>query len=375
MSDPATQSQVLVVDDSKVIRRAAVKILQKEFQVVEAEDGVDAWNQLRDNKQISVVFTDLGMPNMDGYALLRHIRESDDPALSNMPVIIITGAEESEGAKEEVFEQGATDFISKPFDSVSLKSRAAAHINYRNEVQSLEQRASTDKVTGLLTEAAFMQEGEQALAYALRHVTDLSLVRIDIDGFPEFFVKYGKKIAEQILTRVASIIREGLRKEDEAARLGINRFALLLPSSDGEGATHVVGRICERVEKLKLKIGDDVVRFQFNVGVTCPELDDSIGFADMMQQADQALTKSADAGRCEIVCFQQRPAVVEQDSLKDVEVNLEQLAGLAEDGDQNISNQQLASAMRKLLPLIAQADGALKLGLSKVILHLEKRLK
>ena len=123
------KNQILVADDSKVIRRAAVKILQKEFEVVEAEDGQQAWDELQNNPNISVVFSDLGMPNMDGFELLESIRESDDSAIAQMPVVIITGAEETDGTKEKVLELGATDFITKPFDSHSLKSRAATHIN------------------------------------------------------------------------------------------------------------------------------------------------------------------------------------------------------------------------------------------------------
>lgn len=123
MSENNNENQVLVVDDSRVIRRAAVKILQKEFDVIEAEDGEDAWDELQQNSKISMVFSDLGMPNMDGFELLKTIRQADDPVLAKIPVIIITGAEETDGTKEEVLKLGATDFISKPFDSISLKTR------------------------------------------------------------------------------------------------------------------------------------------------------------------------------------------------------------------------------------------------------------
>ena len=127
MSENNKENQVLVVDDSRVIRRAAVKILEKDFEVVEAEDGIDAWNELKKNPRISVVFSDLGMPNMDGFELLEKIRKAPDSIVAKIPVIIITGAEETDGTKEKVIALGATDFISKPFDSISLKSRASAH--------------------------------------------------------------------------------------------------------------------------------------------------------------------------------------------------------------------------------------------------------
>jgi len=373
--DQTTQNQVLIVDDSKVIRRAAVKILQNEFDVIEAEDGAEAWAQLQENKNISVVFSDLGMPNMDGYELLQKIRSSDDEAVSHIPVIIITGAEESEGARADVFEMGATDFISKPFDSVTLKSRASAHINYRNEVQSLEKRVATDELTGLLTESSFKQQGEQSLAYALRHCTDLTLVRFDIDKFAEFFVRHGKDIAEQILSRVASIIREGMRKEDVASRLGVSRFGLLLPHADLQGAQQVVTRICQRVAKLKLKIGNDVFHIQFSTGMTSPQLNDEIDFAEMFRQAEDALKKAVAAGGGNSVCYQSGAAIAGSNPIPSVEVNLEQLAQQLASGDQGLNQEQLASAMRKLLPLMAAADQQLKLGLSKVILHIQHRLK
>ena len=115
MAENISENQILVVDDSRVIRRAAVKILQKEFDVVEAEDGQQAWDELQKNPKISAVFSDLGMPNMDGFQLLETIRSARDEALAKIPVIIITGAEETDGTKEKVLAMGATDFITKPF--------------------------------------------------------------------------------------------------------------------------------------------------------------------------------------------------------------------------------------------------------------------
>jgi diguanylate cyclase (GGDEF)-like protein len=376
LSEETNSSQVLIVDDSKVIRRAATKILESEFDVVEAQDGEYGWDEIQNNKNISVVFTDLGMPNMDGYELLEKIRNSDDPMIANLPVIIITGAEESEGAREEVFEQGATDFISKPFDSLSLKSRASAHINYRNEVKSLEKRAGVDKLTGLSTEVAFKQQGEQALAYAIRHCADITVVRFDIDGFAELFVKHGKEIAEQILTKVASFISDAMRTEDTAARLGVARFALLLPSANPEGAAAVVNRICERVAKLKLKLGDEIFHIRFSTGMTTPALDDeSVSFNDLLEQAENSLKEASEQGGEKIVSHQPVKEKMEVKAGDDIDVSIDQLINSFVVQKEDIDNAQLISAMKKFLPLMTQADKKLKLGLGKVVLHIKNRLK
>ena len=375
MTDQKGQFQVLIVDDSRVIRRAATKILEKEFDVVEAEDGEDAWDEIQKNKNISVVFTDLGMPNLDGYGLLKKIRGSDDPAIANLPVIIITGAEESEGAKEEVLSQGATDFISKPFDSVSLKSRASTHINYRNEVQSLEKRVAIDKLTGLATEAVFNEQGKKALAYAERHCAEVTLVRFELNKFAEMFVKYGKNVSEQILVKVAAIVEQGLREEDVAGRLGVAKFSLLLIEADVEGATQVIMRICQRLKGMKLKLGDDVIQLSFNAGLATFEKQDAeITFEQLCDQSDEALKKSVATGDCQLVHYKTGQAIEETPVIKQVDTDIEEIIKKLSADQSSVSQSELASVLRKFIPVLEVADQQLKLGLSKVVPHLKKRL-
>ena len=376
VTEKNSQNQVLVVDDSRVIRRAAVKILQNDFDVIEAEDGEEAWEELQKNPNISVVFSDLGMPVMDGFELLEKIRNADDPALAKVPVIIITGAEESDGTKEEVLELGATDFISKPFDSISLKTRAAANINYRKEVQSLEKRVGVDKLTGLLTQESFIQQGEQALAYAQRHCTEISLIRFDIEHFAEVFIKHGKEIAEQILGKITGIINEGKRTEDIAARLGVSRFALILHSSDPKGAEIAVSRICQRVARLKLKMGDDVFNMLLSTGITTLSMEKpDIDFVTFLKHAESAHKKAAEKGGGKIIRYKTTGQSTENVPVTEIEINLEEITSNIKQGSSNVSDEQLASAMRKIIPLIEKSDKQLKLGLNKVIMHIKSRLQ
>jgi len=368
------------VDDSRVIRRAAVKILEKEFNVVEAEDGEQAWAQMQSNPRISVVFSDLGMPNMDGFELLGQIRSSEDELLAKMPVIIITGAEETDGTKEKVLALGATDFISKPFDSISLKSRASTHIHYRNEVRSLEKNIARDRLTGLLTESAFNQQCEQQLAYAKRHNTEVTLVRFDIDHFAQVFLKQGKVMGEHILEKVATFINEGKRTEDVAARLGVARFGLLLPHSGMQGAQSVVERICKQVSRLRLKTSKDTFNVQFSTGITSPGLEGmGVSFKNLMEQAERALKKSVKSGGGKIILYQvaSPEAAIKKSPAMPMpgDVNLQKLLDALLKDDTRVSDEALAGAMIKMLPIIIEADNRLKLGLGKVAAHLRRRLE
>ena len=366
-------SQVLIVDDSRIIRRAAVKILDKDYHVVEAEDGDDAWAQLNSNPAIKIVFSDLNMPNMDGYELLETIRKSDDPAIANLPVIIVTGVDESEGAREEVMRMGATDFISKPFDSITLKSRAAAHINYRNEVQSLEKNAATDRLTGLVTDLVFKEHVDQSLSYAIRHHDDLTLVRCDIDHYADFFVKYGKQVAEQILKKICELFKAGLRKEDTAGRMGLSQIGLLLPSTNADGAVQVIRRVNERLGNMKIKLGDRELQISISAGVASPDVLQGLGVDGLIDQAESAVKKASQGGGGQFVVFQDASSK-HLDSLPQVEVDIKELLDRLRLG-QPVSHEQLASALRLVFPLITAADQKLRLGLSKVVAQLQKKLK
>jgi len=103
---------VLFVDDDQEMLQALKEGLEKygeTFKVVLATDGSDAVDKLKKNT-ISLVVTDLKMPNMDGFSLLAHIMEK----YPDIPVIIITGYSTSE-MKRLAQEGGAVGYISKPF--------------------------------------------------------------------------------------------------------------------------------------------------------------------------------------------------------------------------------------------------------------------
>src|SRR5690606_16301391 len=102
---------------------------------------------------IQVIFTDLGMPKLNGYDLIQRIRQSENEGIRNQPVIVITGAAEEEGIRRRVLELGATDFITKPFKSTEMIARAEAHASYRRDNDSLRENVDIDLLTGALNRA------------------------------------------------------------------------------------------------------------------------------------------------------------------------------------------------------------------------------
>ena len=111
---------VLVVDDEELIRNLLVRILKREgYRVLAAESGADAIDKLKNNK-VALVLSDIAMPQMDGFELLAHVKETD----MSLPVILISGR--SEYSREEVVASGADDFIPKPFHDTEIVARVRA---------------------------------------------------------------------------------------------------------------------------------------------------------------------------------------------------------------------------------------------------------
>ncbi|MBT8133609.1 MAG: response regulator, partial [Gammaproteobacteria bacterium] len=131
---------------------------------------------LQNNSAISVVFTDLSMPNLNGMELLNNIRNSSNDQIANLPVIIMTGHDDSDSVKQEVFDAGATDFITKPFESIDLVSRAKAYARLSRKVVELEKKTGYDKLTGLYNANMLIEHGSKAYSFAHRHKLNISTV-------------------------------------------------------------------------------------------------------------------------------------------------------------------------------------------------------
>ena len=111
--------RVLFVDDSRLMRFAAGRFLQPAFEVVLAENGLQAWNMLRNDPQIAVVITDLIMPEVDGVELIHRIRCASDERIRTLPVLAVTSMEENRG-RSLAMDAGANDLVPKPFSDTDL---------------------------------------------------------------------------------------------------------------------------------------------------------------------------------------------------------------------------------------------------------------
>lgn len=135
---------VLVVDDEPDIRSVIADTVRKRWNVIEAEDGVQALELIRKERP-DVVLADMMMPRMDGAAMLREVR--GDPKIAHTPVIVLTAAG---GADWEtaILASGADDYLSKPFSPKVLLARVRLQMRIRGLVAGL---ANQEKLAAIGT--------------------------------------------------------------------------------------------------------------------------------------------------------------------------------------------------------------------------------
>ena len=118
---------ILVVDDSTTVRKfVSVSLEMQGFDVTTACDGIDALEQLP-KKKFDLVITDLNMPNMDGFELIKALRES--PEYHDLPVIILTSLSD-QANKEEGAKLGVLSYVVKPFSLEKIQYEVAKYVSW-----------------------------------------------------------------------------------------------------------------------------------------------------------------------------------------------------------------------------------------------------
>jgi len=198
---------VLVVDDSRVVRHAINKILSPEFSIVEAGDGMDGWRSAQKTPGVGLVISDIQMPELDGYGMICKIRAADNPGLREVPIIVITGAED-ETTRERAYACGANDFIQKPFNANQLLDSVRMHFAH----DQTRDREFAARYGDHIESIVVADNGGGTLADALDHLSASLNILASVDS---------EQAAPQ-LPRLALKVLPLLKQCNAAYRLGLD---------------------------------------------------------------------------------------------------------------------------------------------------------
>lgn len=186
-------------------------------------------------------------------------------------------------------------------DRTAIHAAASDVSGERRTIEDLEERASTDSLTGVLTRRALFDRLASEFERARRYGSPLSVAVLDLDHFKEVNDRHGHVMGDALLRRLGQLLKKSLRTSDAAGRFGGDEFVLVLPESDFASAKQTAERLLELMEKegaVALPDGKTLeLRASLGVSELTPEVTD---VAMLVARADASLYRAKRSGRNQI---------------------------------------------------------------------------
>ncbi len=290
---------VMVIEDHPDQRELLEIVLQKEgYRVVPAANGVEALAKL-EKEPAQVILSDVMMPKMDGFELMRKIRSN--PLFKNVYIILIT-ARIQERDRVQGLDLGADDYITKPFSFSELLARVRVGSRVVQYQQHLEHQALVDSLTGLFNRGAFERKMEEEFERTQRYHHQLSVLMLDVDNFKKVNDTYGHHWGDEVLKKIAELLKSKTRRSDYPARYGGEEFVLILPETDIESALNVEMKVRAEIKAATLGTKARSFSITVSVGVSSTCNKEYSDWHQLLEDADQALylAKSRGKDRAEV---------------------------------------------------------------------------
>lgn len=317
--------KILIVDDMEVSLMMTENMLADTYETFCASSGTEAMEIFRKEKP-DMVLSDLRMPGMTGYELQLALQEEFHEVI---PFMFMT-ADHDEETESKGFDNGAMDFIRKPFKPDVLLRRISNILQTVGQIHDLKKSSTTDALTGLLNKASSEVELTKICKSSLG-----SLLMIDLDSFKLVNDLHGHAMGDKVLISFADILRSAFRPADILGRMGGDEFiAFCNGVHDEETIAHKAQFINERVEETAKKLmGDDCnIPLGASIGCVFVPMSGNI-FPDLYKKADKALyevkqhgkhgysifaeNNSAEGNKSEIVGIAQAEMILSERNIED----------------------------------------------------------
>ncbi len=292
----------MIVDDDEGMRESLALIFQDEgYDTCTAKDGKEAADKARE-RFFNAAVIDIKLPDTEGPELLRKLKELH----AEMAGIMITGYPSLQNAAAALNE-GADAYLEKPFAVPQLKATVQRSLSKRRfalessqrlaqemrEKEHYKQLSIMDELTEVYNYRYFHELLSREVAKARRYSRSLSLLMVDIDGFKEYNDRCGHPAGDEILKKVARILRRSCRETDPVARYGGDEFAIIAPETNQDGASALASRLKQKIEQARL--GDGISCLTISIGLASYP-SDAHDKGQLIFQADQALYRAKHGG-------------------------------------------------------------------------------
>ena len=300
-----TSPAILLAEDDPVTRMLMTRFLKNAgYEVDAVANGSEALDKMT-RRYYPMLVTDWEMPEMDGIALCKAVRNMQ---LDGYVYALLLTARD---AKEHIItglEAGADDYLIKPVHEAELIARLNAGrriltlehslrvANQRNRILSI-----TDALTGAFNRRYLMEQLPREFERCRRYAFPLSVLMCDLDHFKQVNDQRGHAAGDDVLQQFASRAQKFIRSNsDWIARYGGEEFLIVLPETAHDGAVLVAEKIRQLVASspFATRAGDTAVTASFGIASTGPSGPDlALKVETLIRAADESLYKSKLAGR------------------------------------------------------------------------------
>ena len=272
-----------------------------------ATSGADAI-AFCEREKPDLILLDIVMPELDGYAVCQRLKSN--PLTKGVPLIFVTAKHDPE-EEARGFEEGAVDFIRKPFHSHVVRARIRTHLTMKRQSDFLRSLSLTDGLTGVANRRQFDIAIKAEWRRCMRVERPLGLIMIDVDFFKSYNDFYGHQAGDICLNTIATAIKSNCnRSHDVIARYGGEEFVCVLPDTPLDGARQKAYQLEKIVRELgiaheKSEIAK-VVTVSLGVAVITPRKDDTV--EELIACADRQLFLAKRSGRGKVEATQIRHA-------------------------------------------------------------------
>ncbi len=308
MTQKHNDATILIVDDTEPVRRQIQRVLERETglvgQFLEAGSALEGYKQLVTQK-VDLVVCDVVMPDIDGFKFLSMVK--GHPELAHIPVLLVTSQGEQE-SKNRGLEQGASDYLTKPFNGIELLARVRVHLKLklvqdelREANKQLTALSNTDGLTEIFNRRHLMNTMAYEISRAARYGSPLAFLLMDLDDFKSVNDTYGHQAGDHVLVSFCNRVNTILRRTDIFARYGGEEFAILLPQARPSGVEKLAEKIRIHLENNPFDIGGQLVTVTVSCGIAGYKRGVAETVDAIIREADQALYRAKQTGKNRVV--------------------------------------------------------------------------
>ncbi len=298
--------KILMVDDDVNYWTLVKGVLKSEgYDLYWASSGKQCLEIINDFRP-HLILLDFEMQDFNGIEVLNIIRET----IENVSVIFLSGHDDNKKIVHAL-EQGADDYITKPFYKTELIARINTNLriyDLNNKLieanKRLKKLSITDDLTGLFNMRIAWEKIESEIARGRRFDTQISLIMMDMDNFKSVNDDHDHLFGSFVIKEVGNIISRLVRKYDFGVRFGGDEFLICNTNTTYEGTVIFCEKLRENIENYFFKSGDDEIRLTVSIGCFIARLkDNNLNAHDLIKMADKALYDSKGNGRNQVTVF------------------------------------------------------------------------